>query len=56
MKLLKAIWETLLWYVKPHCDHEAGICIKGQGRDCRFKEDKNGIERKNYHFENGVHK
>jgi len=37
MRLLKAIWETAMFFVSPRCDHDAGVCVKGQGRDCRFK-------------------
>jgi hypothetical protein len=47
MKLIKAIWETLIWFIKPYCDHEAGICIKGQGRSCRIKKGDVIIERYN---------
>jgi hypothetical protein len=49
MKLLKAIIDTAKWAIMPHCDHEAGVCIGGQGRECKFKINKNGvkIERKN---------
>lgn len=53
MKILKAIWHTIKFASDPHCDHEAGICLGGQGRECKFKINKNGvkIERKNLRLE-----
>ena len=49
MKLLKAIIETAKWAIMPHCDHEAGVCIGGQGRRCKFVKNtktikKDGVE------------
>jgi hypothetical protein len=38
--MIKALWESLIWFIEPHCDHDAGICLKGQGKECKFKGDK----------------
>ena len=45
MKLLKALFDTAKWALMPHCDHEAGICIGGQGRRCKFVKDTKTIEK-----------
>lgn len=54
MKFIKAILETLGWFISPTCDHDAGICISGQGRSCKIIKNKKGIEieEKNYRFKN----
>ena len=55
VRILKAIWEAFKWGLVPTCDHDAGVCLKGQGKGCRFKEDDpRNIQRKNYHFKNEV--
>lgn len=56
MKLIKAIISAISWFLCPTCDHEAGVCVAGQGKKCKHKEDENGIERHDYHFENGIEK
>lgn len=40
MKLIKAIWETFKWFLCPTCDHDAGICLGGQGKKCKLGDKK----------------
>lgn len=44
VRILKAIWEAFKWGVEPYCNHEAGVCIGGQGRECKLKIMKDGVE------------
>jgi len=45
MKIIKAILSAFSWGLMPHCDHDAGICIAGQGRKCKFVKDTKVIEK-----------